>query len=85
MRSEAKAVHFEAQVERVADVAYRVLAWTDEAAFQAEVDDFASDVPVVNAEVDGAVAGMTLRLAGVVWDFVWTVHRASIGPGREEL
>src|SRR5579871_1079089 len=71
MRAKGEAVHLEAEIEVIADAAHGTLSWPDEAAVEAQVDDFACDVPVVDAEVDGAVARVTRRLAG----FVWAVHR----------
>ena len=59
MRAEAEAVYLEAEIEVIADAAHGTLSRPDEAAVEAEVDHFARDVPVVDAEVDGAVAQVT--------------------------
>jgi hypothetical protein len=64
MCAEAEAVHLEAEIESIADAAYEMLTWPDEAALEAQIDHLACDAPVVDAEVDGAVAGATWRFAG---------------------
>jgi hypothetical protein len=64
MCAEAEAVHLEAEIESIADAAYEMLTWPDEAALEAQIDHLACDAPVVDAEVDGAVAGVTWRFAG---------------------
>jgi hypothetical protein len=64
MCAEAEAVHLEAEIESIADAANEMLTWPDETALEAQIDHLACDAPVVDAEVDGAVAGVTWRFAG---------------------
>jgi hypothetical protein len=72
IRAKAEAVHLEAEIEGIAYAAHGTLPGPEESALEAQVDYFASDVPVVDAEVDGAIARVTRRLAG----FVSTVHQS---------
>lgn len=66
--AEGEAVYFEAKIEDIVDVYFGLKAGLEETAVEAEVDDFASgDVPAIDAEVEGAVAGIAARLAAVWW------------------
>ena len=62
--AEGEAVDLEAEIEDVVDVDFRLKARLEETAIETEVDDFAGgDVPAIDAEVEGAVAGVAARLA----------------------
>ena len=55
---------FEADVEAIAYAVAGGLVGLDETTFERKVQDLAGEgVPVVNAKFDGAVAGVTTRLA----------------------
>jgi hypothetical protein len=68
--AEGEAVDLEAEIERVAGHAIGGVLVLDEAAFEAQIEDAAATpLPVLNAEVDGAVDAVASRAAAIGgWD-----------------
>jgi len=65
LNQKSEVVDFEAEVEALADGVAGGLIGLDETAFEAEVENSAGEgVPVLDTELDGAVAGVASRFAG---------------------
>jgi hypothetical protein len=75
--TEAEAVNLEAHLELVADDVACAFAGVDEAAVETEIEDAAfAQIPVVDPEFDGSVAGVTGAAAAV------SVHVSGVCNGR---
>lgn len=69
MDAKAEMVNLEAHLELIADDVVGRLAGLNEAAVEAEIENAAlARVPVLDAELDGAVAGVPGAAASIFWN-----------------